>query len=186
MICCIINNIELEVPDDYTILEAARSSEIYIPTICSHPDLPPFHSLELSDTVYQGENKYTNDIDASIDSISGCGLCIVKVNGEEELISSCKTKVKDGMKITTDTDDIRKHRQQNLVPILADHPHSCLTCSQREGCIPLTDVCPGNVPVEERCCELLGNCEFERVVDYVGIAPETQRYQFTNLPLPAA
>ncbi len=168
--------------DDYTILEAARSAEIYIPTICSHPDLPPFHSLELSEVVYQGENKFTNETDASIESISGCGLCIVKVNGEEEPISSCKTKVKDGMKITTDNENIRKRRQQNLIPILATHPHSCLTCGQREGCIPVTDVCPGNVPAEERCCELLGNCEFERVVDYVGIAPETPRYQYTNLP----
>ena len=102
MIRCVINNIELEVPDDCTILEAARSVEIYIPTICSHPDLPPFHSLELSETVYKGENKFTNETDASIESISGCGLCIVQVKGEEELISSCKTKVKDGMKITVD------------------------------------------------------------------------------------
>ncbi len=182
MIRCVINNIELEVPDDYTILEAARSAEIYIPTICSHPDLPPFHSLELSEAVYQGENKFTNETDTSIESISGCGLCIVQVKGEEELISSCKAKVKDGMKISTDTEDIRKRRQKNLIPILATHPHSCLTCSQREGCIPLTDVCPGNVPAEERCCELLGICEFEKVVDYVGIAPETPRYKFSNLP----
>jgi len=181
MIRCAIDNIELEVPDDYTILEAARSTEIYIPTLCSHPDLPPFHSLELSDVVYQGENKFTNDIDASIDSISGCGLCIVKVDGEDKFIPSCKTVVQDGMVISTDTEQIRIQRQKKLIPILAVHPHSCLTCSQREGCIPLTDVCPGNVPVEERCCELLGNCEFEKVVDFVGIAPETPRYKYANL-----
>ena len=102
MIRCTINNIELDVPVDFTILEAARSAEIYIPTICSHPDLPPFHSLELSDFVYQGENKFTNDACVPIESISGCGLCIVKVNGDEEPIPSCKTKVKDGMKITYD------------------------------------------------------------------------------------
>jgi NADPH-dependent glutamate synthase beta subunit-like oxidoreductase/NAD-dependent dihydropyrimidine dehydrogenase PreA subunit len=106
----------------------------------------------------------------------------VEVEDEDELKPSCKTRVKDGMKITTDTENIRKQRQQKLIPILATHPHSCLTCSQREGCIPLTDVCPGNVPVEERCCELLGNCELEKVVDYVGIAPETPRYRFANLP----
>jgi NADPH-dependent glutamate synthase beta subunit-like oxidoreductase/NAD-dependent dihydropyrimidine dehydrogenase PreA subunit len=182
MIRCNINNVDVEVPEETTILEAARSADIYIPTICSHPDLPPFHSLELSDTVYQGENKFTNEADASIDSVSGCGLCIVKVKGKEELISSCKTRVKDGMKGTTNTENIRKQRQQNLIFLLATHPHSCLTCSQREGCIPLTDVCPGNVPVEERCCELLGNREFEKVADYVGIAPETPRYQYVNLP----
>jgi NADPH-dependent glutamate synthase beta subunit-like oxidoreductase len=182
MICCKINNVDVEVPEETTILETARTAEIYIPTICSHPDLPPFHSFDLSDTVYQGENKFSNDVDVSIESISGCGLCIVRVEGEEELISSCKTRVTEGMIITTDTEDINKQRQQNLIPILASHPHSCLTCSQREGCIPLTDVCPGNVPVEERCCELLGNCEFEKVVEDVGIAPETPRYKYANLP----
>jgi len=182
MIRCNINNVDVEVPEENTILEAARSMDIYIPTICSHPDLPPFHSLELSDVVYQGENKFTNETDSSVDTIKGCGICIVKVEDEDELKPSCKTMVKDGMKITTDTENIRKQRQQKLIRILAEHPHSCLTCSQREGCIPLTDVCPGNVSVEERCCELLGNCEFEKVVDFVGIAPETPRYQFANLP----
>jgi len=182
MIHLTIDNIEIEVSNETSILEAARSADIYIPTICSHPDLPPFHSLELSDVIYQGEKKFTNESDATIESISGCGLCIVAVEGEELLVPSCKTIVKDGMKITTDNENIRKQRQQNLIPILASHPHSCLTCSQREGCIPLTDVCPGNVPKEERCCELLGNCELEKVVDYVGIAPETPRYKYSNLP----
>ncbi len=182
MIHLTIDNIEIEVPEEITILEAARSADIYIPTICSHPDLPPFHSLELSDVIYQSEKKFTNEPDATIEPISGCGLCIIAMEGEEELISSCRTVVKDGMKITSNNENIRKQRQQNLIPILAIHPHSCLTCSQREGCIPLTDICPGNVPVEERCCELLGNCELEKVVDYVGIAPETPRYKFSNLP----
>jgi NADH dehydrogenase/NADH:ubiquinone oxidoreductase subunit G len=145
MIRCTINNLELEVPADFTILEAARSAEIYIPTVCSHPDLPPFHSLELSDFIYQGENKFTNKAEASLESIKGCGICIVEIEGE--LKPSCKTVVKNGMITTTDTEDIRKQRRQNLAPILATHPHSCLTCSQREGCIPLTDVCPGNTQV---------------------------------------
>nr|MBC8490444.1 FAD-dependent oxidoreductase [Bacteroidota bacterium] len=182
MVHLTVDNIELEVPEETTILEAARSVDIYIPAICSHLDLPPFHSLELSDLVYQGDNKFINEKDASIESTNGCGLCLVKIEGEEELISSCNTNVKDGMKITTDNETIRKQRQHNLIRILTTHPHSCLTCDQREGCIPLTDVCPGNVLFEERCCELLGNCEFEKVVDYVGIAPETPRYQFKDLP----
>ena len=68
MIRCNINNVDVEVPEETTILEAARSADIYIPTICSHPDLPPFHSLELSDVIYQGENKFINETDSSIES----------------------------------------------------------------------------------------------------------------------
>ena len=182
MVRLTVNNIEIEVPEETSILEAARSAEIYIPVLCSHPDLPPFHSLELSEAVYQGDRKFSNDAGASIESLSGCGLCIVKVDGKEEPVPSCKTIVTEGMQVVTDTEDIRKQRQQNLIPILTNHPHSCLTCSQKEGCVPLTDICPGNVPIEERCCALLGNCELEKVVDYVGIAPETPRYKFQNLP----
>ena len=69
MISYNINNVDVEVLEETSILEAARSADIYIPTICSHPDLPSVQSLELSDTIYQEENKFTNDIDASIDSI---------------------------------------------------------------------------------------------------------------------
>ncbi|MGD8306370.1 MAG: FAD-dependent oxidoreductase [Ignavibacteria bacterium] len=182
MIRCSINGINVEVIEGTTILEAARSADIYIPTVCSHPDLPPFHSLELSDFIFQGENKFVNDPDTKIESITGCGICIVSVEGKDKPVPSCKTEVTNGMTISTETEEIRKQRQKKLIPILSTHPHSCLTCSQREGCIPLTDVCPGNVPAEERCCELLGNCELEKVVDYVGIAPETPRYVFKDLP----
>lgn len=182
MIHVTINNIEIEVPEEISILEAARSADIYIPTVCSHPDLKPFRSLELSDVIYQGEKKFTNDKGATIESIKGCGICIVEVEGENKLLPSCKTIVKDGMKVSTENESIQKQRQKNLIRILAEHPHSCLTCSQREGCIPLTDVCPNNVPIEERCCELLGNCELEKVVDYVGISPETPRYVYRDLP----
>ncbi|MBI2966326.1 MAG: FAD-dependent oxidoreductase [Bacteroidetes bacterium] len=183
-----IDNIDIEVPQGTTVLETARKAGIYIPAVCSHPDLPPSGSLKLSDIVYRGSKKFTNDADAITASQilhDGCGMCIVRQEGNGELISACKTEAKYGMKIITDSEDIREKRQKKLARLLASHPHSCLTCSQREGCIPLTDICPGNVPVNERCCALLGNCEFEKVVDYVGIAPETPRYQFNNLPKPS-
>jgi formate dehydrogenase beta subunit len=182
MVHLTINNINIEVPEETSILEAARSADIYIPVLCSHPDLPTFRSLELSEFVYQGERKFINDEGASMESMKGCGLCIVKIDGEEKPAPSCKTIATEGMSVLTDTEELRKLRQQKLIPILTNHPHSCLTCSQKEGCIPLTDVCPGNVPIEERCCALLGNCELGKVVDYVGIAPETPRYKFRNLP----
>lgn len=171
-----IDNKEIAVPEGTTILEAARSAGIYIPVLCSHPDLPPFHEVELSEFVCQGTKKIANDPDKTIDSIEGCGVCVVEQEGVETPVYSCKTEIAEGMKILTDTPAIRKKRRENLMLLLANHPHACLTCSEREGCVPLTDVCPGNVPVEERCCPLLGNCEFQKVVEYVGIAPETPRY----------
>ena len=177
-----INNIEVKVPEGTSILDAAASAGIYIPVLCSHPDLGDFNTVELSTFIYQGANKIENDITATIDSIRGCGICLVVDETKSELIPSCKTKVAQGMKIATENEVAVKRRRENLSKILAKHPHSCLTCSQREGCIPMTDVCPGSVVSNERCCALLNNCEFQRVVDYVGVLPETPRYQFGNLP----
>ena len=182
MIHLTIDNIEINVPEGTTILEAARSAGIYIPVLCSHPDLKPFQSIEISDFIYQGEQKIENDPGATIDTVKGCGICVVWDETNSKPMPSCKTPVAEAMNISTDSEPVRKRRQENLSKILAIHPHSCLTCSQREGCIPLTDVCPGNVVFNERCCALLGNCEIQKIVDYVGILPETPRYRFGNLP----
>ncbi|MCL5991133.1 MAG: 2Fe-2S iron-sulfur cluster-binding protein, partial [Bacteroidetes bacterium] len=57
-----INNIELKVPEGTSILDAAASVGIYIPVLCSHPDLGSFTSVELSSFIYQGDNKIENDI----------------------------------------------------------------------------------------------------------------------------
>ncbi|MBM2813447.1 MAG: sudA 1 [Ignavibacteria bacterium] len=178
-----INNIDISVESGTTILNAAAEAGIYIPVMCSHPDVLPFHSIELSDFIYQGNNKIENDPDAKIESVRGCGICLVYNENTSEFLPSCKAHVENGMSIQTETESVKKRRQENMSKILATHPHSCLSCSQHEGCIPMTDICPGNVVFNERCCSLLNNCEFQRVVDYVGIAPETQRYQYAGLPI---
>jgi formate dehydrogenase beta subunit len=182
MIHLTIDNVGINVPEGTTVLEAARSAGIYIPVLCSHPDLKQFQSIEISDFIYQGEQRIENDPGATIDTVKGCGICFVMDETNSKPLPSCKTEVTEGMNISTNSEPVRRIRQENLSKILATHPHSCLTCSQREGCIPLTDVCPGNVVFNERCCALLGNCEIQRIVDYVGILPETPRYQFRNLP----
>ncbi len=65
--------------------------------------------------------------------------------------------------------------------ILAKHPHACLICAQKEGCT--TEPCSTNVPVEERCCPQFGNCELERVAEYIGIREDTPRYTPQKLPV---
>ena len=65
---------------------------------------------------------------------------------------------------------IRAKRQENLVPIMARHPHACLTCAQQEGCS--LSHCSSNVLENERCCATFGHCELQKVAAYVGISPE--------------
>ena len=117
-----INEQLIEVPAGTTLLEAARSADIYIPTLCSHPDLPPAKTIEPTEIVYQGERRFQNC--ASEEVGKACGLCLVSVEGKEDLIESCSTEVENGMVVVTESDAIKAKRQQNLIPILSRHPHA--------------------------------------------------------------
>jgi len=140
-----------------TILEAANIAGIYVPQLCSHPDLRP-----------SGE----------------CGLCAVEIEGTGEPVQACNTKVTDNMIIHTDTDSIRKKQKQALEKILKQHPNACLTCWRRERCKPF-DVCLRNVEVTERCvtCPENGHCELQQVVDFLDMGNDNIPYIYRNLPV---
>lgn len=173
-----INGQTVEAPSGATILEAARLAEIYIPTLCHHPDLPPAKGASPANIIYQGERRIENAFPEKTGE--GCGLCVVDVEGEADLIGSCATEIREGMVVTTENDVIKSVRQEKLVKILARHPHACLTCAQQEGC-PRTQ-CSSNVPENERCCPNLGNCELQDVANYVGISDATPKWLPTDLP----
>ncbi|MCK5592581.1 (2Fe-2S)-binding protein, partial [Candidatus Bathyarchaeota archaeon] len=50
----LINDAQVEVEEGTTILEASRKIEVYIPTICYHPDLPPPNKAKSVKAVYRG------------------------------------------------------------------------------------------------------------------------------------
>ena len=174
-----INGQAVEVPVGISILEAARSIDIYIPTLCSHPDLPPAEGQEAALIIYQGDRKIENAMIGG--TAKACGLCVVAVEGEEDLVASCSTEVKPGMFVITDNDRIKAKRQGNLIPILARHRHACLTCAQQEGCS--RSQCSSNVPENERCCTQFGHCELQNVANYVGISPATPKWIPSDLPI---
>ena len=128
--------------------------------------------------MYQGDIRHEHSGD---DAPRGCGICAVEIAGEEELKPACATPAAQGMKVTTQSDRIGKHRQDKLASILASHPHACLTCAQNEGCTRTQ--CSSNVPENERCCPQLGHCELQDVAEYVGIPGSTRRWQPTDLPV---
>ena len=84
------------------------------------------------------------------------------------------------MRISVEAEDLRPLRQQKLGELLRYHPRACLTCAQKVGCS--REPCSADVPLEERCCPLLGNCELERVAEYVGLPADLDRYRPENLP----
>lgn len=103
----IIDGQEITVEDNLTILEAARQADISIPTLC-----------------------YLKDVN----EIGACKMCVVEVEGNPHLVTSCNTKVKDGMVVTTNSDRVVKSRKQVLNMLLANHDVRCFSCSKSGDC----------------------------------------------------
>ncbi|MHA2392763.1 MAG: FAD-dependent oxidoreductase [Promethearchaeota archaeon] len=167
-----INGMKIDVKKGITILEASQNADIYIPSLCAHPDLPSLVGTKPSELVFQGNSKFKND---DSNEHPGCQLCVIDVERIEGLVTSCSTIVEDGMIISTDTSEIQNLRREKLKKIISNHPHACLMCAQREGCS--REPCSPNVPVEERCCPILGRCELQKVAEYIGILEDTPRYK---------
>ena len=74
-----INGKHLQVPAGITILEAARRADIYIPSLCYHPDLPPAGGTQAVRMIFQGDRKIKNAMPG--ESGKGCGVCVVQVDG---------------------------------------------------------------------------------------------------------
>ena len=90
---------------------------IYIPHLCHHPDLP--------------EN-------------GSCRMCIVEVEGQEGVTTSCTLRAQDGMVVHTTSERINKLRTLALELLLAGHPEDCSTCPK------------------------YGNCELQTLIQYIG------------------
>ena len=173
-----INGQEITAPPGATILEAARSANIYIPALCNHPSLPNPGPLSGAKFVFRGNERIDSDDPQA--TWDGCGLCAVTVDGGSELVRACATEAQPGMTVVTNSEALIAHRRRKLSVILAEHPHSCLTCAQSEGC-SLTQ-CSSNVPEEERCCAVFGSCELRRVSQFVGVPQDLPKYKPRGLP----
>lgn len=101
-----IDQTPVECQPGQTVLEAALAADIYIPHLCTHPDLTT-----------QGE----------------CKLCIVSIEGRG-IVCSCETQVEDGMRITTKSEELHRRRGVALELMLAGHPHDCTSCKLYSKC----------------------------------------------------
>jgi len=164
-----------------TVLQAARSAGIYIPALCSHPYLPSSRQVEPFEVVYRGKEKFKND--KSTNEFEGCQLCLVQIEGMEDLPTACTTEVTEGMVVHTNTPEIQQKRRENLKPIISEHPNVCLVCDRKEDCDPFRgsirkaavitgcEFCPSNL-----------RCELQEVAAYIGIDESTPPYEYKGLP----
>jgi NADPH-dependent glutamate synthase beta subunit-like oxidoreductase/ferredoxin len=179
MIALTIDGLEIQARDGATVLEAADGADLYVARLCSHPALPPVDPGELEpwQEVFQGPVS-TRHVQGG-GSHEGCSLCLVRVEGQNEPVRACVTRVEAGMRVTTSDDDIESRRRGRLREIFATHPHACLQCAQKAGCA--LEPCSTNVAKEERCCPIFHNCELRKVAEYVGIPADTPRYRPAGL-----
>ena len=173
-----INEQKIEVSGDKSILEAALGAEIYIPHLCHHPQLASLSELSSLEEVYQGDVTYRGEAGMTFE---GCNLCLVEIQGREGLFQSCKTLAEDGLIIKTDSPELKKARQDNLAGILERHPHACLLCPQAEGCD--RKICSVHIPEEERCCSQFGNCELQKVTEFIGMEMGLPPYIPSKIPV---
>jgi len=102
-----IDGREVETQPGKSILEASLDAGIYIPFLCYHPDLS---------------------------STGDCLLCVVEVDGRDELAVSCTTPATEGMIVRTKTEKLAAARRQAMEKILVGHPADCGTCIKYLNC----------------------------------------------------
>jgi NADH dehydrogenase/NADH:ubiquinone oxidoreductase subunit G len=102
-----IDGIKASVPEGSTILKAAESIGVKIPTLCNHPD----------------------------QAVKGnCRVCVCEVEGNRLLSAACVTPVWEGMVVKTRTPKVIEARKTILELILSNHPQDCLNCIRNQNC----------------------------------------------------
>jgi NADP-reducing hydrogenase subunit HndD len=107
-----IDNKEVEVQSGTTILNAARTVGIDIPTLCY---------FKLGDMPIENRP-------------GGCRICVVEVEGRKNLAPACVTECMPGMIVKTHTIRALNARKTVLELILSDHPTDCLVCAKSGNC----------------------------------------------------
>ncbi len=102
-----VNDIEIEVEDGLTVLQACELAGAEIPRFCYHEKL----------------------------SIAGnCRMCLVELEKSPKPIASCAMPAADGMVIKTNTEKVEKSRKGVMEFLLANHPLDCPVCDQGGEC----------------------------------------------------
>jgi len=107
MITLKINDHQVQAKEGTTVLEAAKSLGLNIPTLCNHQDL----------------------------CVAGnCRVCVVEQKGARTLIASCAMPVSEGMEILTNSLKVRNARKHIVELLLSEHRADCTKCYKNQNC----------------------------------------------------
>ena len=108
-----IDGKEIQIGSGATILEAAETVDIKIPTLCYLKKVSP---------------------------TGACRICAVEVEGADKTMTACNTRAVDGMVVTTQSEKLAVIRRQIVELLLVNHPLDCPVCDAGGEC-ELQDVC---------------------------------------------
>ena len=111
MITFKINDQEVTVPEGTTILNAANSVGIKIPSLC--------FLKEQQGVEFQS---------------ASCRVCMVEEPGRQKMLAACSTKAWNGLQVRTDTPRVIKTRRAMIELLLSNHPKDCLICHKNGDC----------------------------------------------------
>lgn len=106
MVTLTIDGRETTVPAGTTILAAARTLGIQIPTLCYFDNL---------------------------NTVGACRVCVVEIEGEDRLEAACNTPVREGMHVLTASKRAEAARKTNLEMLASTHSFDCVDCTRGDG-----------------------------------------------------
>lgn len=107
MIDLTINNIHVRAEESMTILDAAKSVGINIPTLCHMKGMFP---------------------------TGACRMCVVEVEGMRGLTPACAYPVAQDMVVQTNSQRVRRARKTIVELLIENHPQDCLICVRNKNC----------------------------------------------------
>lgn len=102
-----VDNKTVQVPAGSTILDACTAAGVRVPTLCFLKD---------------------------INEIGACRVCLVEVEGIEQLVASCNNVALDGMVVRANSPRVREARKANLEFLLSRHNSTCTSCVRSGNC----------------------------------------------------
>lgn len=129
-----IDGIPLAVTEGTRILWAALDNDIYIPHLCAIREANP--------------------------PLAACRLCLVEIEGWQDLVTSCTEPVAEGMVVRTNTPRVNRVRRTAFQLLLSNHPVNCAKCLSR------------------------GNCELQNIARYLGLSLRQRRFGTISRSLP--
>jgi len=102
-----IDGRDLSARDSESIIEVCRDNGIPIPSLCYLDGLSVW---------------------------GACRLCMVEISGQGRLYSACSTRVTEGMKVSTDSERLRRYRRMIVELLLAERNHYCSVCVSNGHC----------------------------------------------------